>query len=144
MYVIYLNPSLKYFSLFLNYFYPNMINRILDIITTEDTFKIFSTTKSPTIYDINKLRIRTLSNVKKFLISFFENALKSSNTESLFFSEAFRLKKFVEKLFNEIDDVNKETSGDDNVVDAYVKSLVEFTEDLNILCIKEQVFYITS
>lgn len=121
-----------------------MINRILDIITTEDTFKIFSTTKSPTIYDINKYKIRTLSDVKKYLMSFFENFLKSSNTESLIFSEALRMKKFVEKLFNEIDDVNKETNGDDNVVDAYVKSLVAFTEDLNILCIKEQVFYITS
>ncbi|KAK6090910.1 hypothetical protein P3W45_000155 [Vairimorpha bombi] len=121
-----------------------MINRILEILSAEDTFNLFSNQMSPSIYDIRKLKIKTLPNIKYFLISLFRGVRDSSASESLYWNEAIRLEKFTFRLFKEIEDVKHESNGDDNVIEGYVESLMEFVDGIDIPILNDQISYIVS
>ncbi|WUR02170.1 uncharacterized protein VNE69_01109 [Vairimorpha necatrix] len=121
-----------------------MIENILEILRNEDTFNLFSNKISPTIYDIRKLKIKTLPNIKNFLLTHFKQVRDKSSPDSLYYSEAIRLEKFTYRLFKEIEDAKQESNGDDAVIEMYVESIMGFIEDIDIPIINEQISYITS
>ncbi|EEQ83108.1 hypothetical protein NCER_100106 [Vairimorpha ceranae BRL01] len=121
-----------------------MINHILEIIKNEDTFNLFSNSVSPSIYDINKLKIKTLPNIKNFLLTFFKNVKNNYPLDSLYWNEATKFEQFIFRLFKEIEDVKQESNGDDNIIEMYVESIMGFTEDIDVHKINEQISYIIS
>lgn len=120
-----------------------MLENILEIIKNEDTFSLFSNNVSPTIYDIKHLKIKTLPNIKNYLLTLFRAVKEKSLPDSLYWNEAIRLEKFIYRLFKEIEDVQQESNGDDAVIEFYVENIMKFVDDIDNPIINDQITYIT-
>lgn len=119
-----------------------MINRILEIVAKEDTFNLFSRNVSPSIYSINNFDIRTVGNLKTVLLMFFKNIIDTSSPDSLYWNEACRMYKFVNRLFQEILGISCEGTANDDITDCYIESISEFVESVDSDIVKAQINYI--
>lgn len=129
-----------------------MLYRIIDLIIREDTFRLF-TNKSSSSNMFQALEkspiIKTAEDLKARLKGYFDGFLSSSCSDSLHFSEASRLLGFVDKIFNELKEIDSGREGGirnpiDDTIDFYIKSLSTFVEELDIPVLKEHVKFVVS
>lgn len=119
-----------------------MIDRIIEIVAKEDTFNLFSRNVSPSIYSIYNYDLRTLGNIKTVLLMFFKNIIDTSSPDSLYWNEACRMYKFVNRLFQEIDRISCEGTANDDITDCYIESISEYVENVKSDIVKDQINYI--
>ncbi|EOB15044.1 hypothetical protein NBO_10g0034 [Nosema bombycis CQ1] len=119
-----------------------MLNRILEIVAKEDTFSLFSHGATPSVYDLQRYNLKTTSSIKVALEMFFRNIIEKSVQDSLYWSEANRMLRFISRLFHEINEISKEGTTNDDVTDCYIESILDYTEDINVNIIKEHVRFI--
>ncbi|KAF9763951.1 hypothetical protein NGRA_0949 [Nosema granulosis] len=120
-----------------------MIHRILDIVAKEDSFSLFSNNVSPSIFSILQYNLRTTKDIKTALLMFFKNVIDTALPDSLYWAEACRMYKFVNRLFQEIDEIAREGTTNDDITDCYIESISEFVEDIEVEIVKNHIHFIT-
>ena len=119
-----------------------MLQQILQIIIQEDTFKLFTSSERPSVFEVlSKIQDPTnLIEIKTIIFSFFGILVNNQDPNSFLYSEAFRIMNILEKKFLEFQEcmalkmnlssTRPERDFKDDVIDLYMESLDYFINGL--------------
>lgn len=128
-----------------------MLQKILQVIAKEDTFKLFTGPTGPSVLDAFKgiQEPVGLQECQQALSRFFGTTIASSDPSTFYGTEARRMQQVVDGIFAEI---QKEYASkaqqapqrdiNDEVVDIYMESLHYFASGLDAPVLKEHLSYL--
>ncbi|KAI5169579.1 hypothetical protein PAEPH01_0831 [Pancytospora epiphaga] len=128
-----------------------MLQKILQSIIKEDTFKLFTGTSGPSILDEFKGMKEpvTVQECRQVIFNFFGRIVAGSDPSAFYSTEARRMQQVIEGIFAEIEReyVNGAQQAaprgiNDEIVDIYMESLQYFISELDIPILKEHVSYL--
>lgn len=131
-----------------------MLQKILQIIAKEDTFKLFTANAHPSIYEAFSL-VQEPMNIREIqgvLHNFFAQIVKTHDPTTFYYTEAARMLAVVDNIFMEM---QREYAGavpspspsqprdlNDEAVDLYMESLRYFASALEEPVLMEHIKYL--
>lgn len=128
-----------------------MLQKILQIIAKEDTFKLFTGPTSPSIYDAYAgiQEPIGLHEIQRTLGHFFTSVMQKADPTTFYYTEAARMLTVVDKIFAEIQKeymnfapARPPRDANDEVVDLYLESLNYFAAGLDEPVLREHICYL--
>lgn len=126
-----------------------MLQKILQFIAKEDTFKLFTGPAHPNLYDAlgGVPESASLLDIRTILARFFTQISQQSDPATFYYSEAQRMIVVIDNLFTELQREyahapRQPRDASDDVVDLYLESLNYFAAGIDDPVLAEHIKYL--